>query len=409
MYYHAISVVLKCLTWDFGQPTLATRTDLSPGGSTPPAGSEPALHAGALSACPTESSNLNMATESGSQDILTFDQAVAASADFAGKPHVLLGNGFSIACRPECFTYDALLDEATFPQASLDVREVFGLLGTSDFEKVIEVLRLAAGLADVYATTDPALAARLRADAEVVREALAQVLASRHPDKPFDIEESEFLRARQFLSNFERIYTLNYDMLLYWTIMQDLEPEVSRNDGFTNPDDENADYVVWEPYVNYGNQRIFFLHGSLHLYDNGAELAKITWSRTAIPLVDQIRESLAEARYPLIVTEGTSSEKTEKILHHAYLTHAIRSFSGIGGSLFTYGLSLAPNDEHLLRRIAEGKVKALFVGVYGDPNTQQNADFIQRALALADERAAANARTPLSVQFFDAESAHVWR
>src|SRR5690606_28176821 len=105
----------------------------------------------------------------------------------------------------------------------------------------------------------------------------------------------------------------NYDMLLYWAVMQDLEPDVPTNDGFTNGDDPGADYVVWEPYLDYREQRLFFLHGGLHLYDTGPEISKITWSRTGIPLVDQIRDALATGRYPLIVTEGNSREKEEKI------------------------------------------------------------------------------------------------
>ncbi|MEE9416616.1 MAG: DUF4917 family protein [Acidimicrobiales bacterium] len=342
-----------------------------------------------------------------SPEVLSFDDALGSSTQ--QTRHVLLGNGFSIACRPDRFTYNALLDEAAFPAASADIRSVFELLGTTDFERVIDVLQLAAALAETYATSDPSLSERLQSDASVVREALAQVLAAKHPDLPFDIEEDEYVSARHFLANFERIYTINYDMLLYWTTMQDIEPSVARNDGFGSSDDEAADYVVWEPYAGFRSQRVFFLHGGLHLYDRSFELAKITWSRTSIPLVDQIRHALAEGRYPLIVTEGTSNDKVTKILHHAYLTHAIRSFSLIGGALFVYGLSLAPNDEHLLRRIAEGKTTDVYVSLYGDPDSPTNQSVIKRAQGLADERARSNPKVPLAVQFYDAESAHVWR
>lgn len=349
-----------------------------------------------------------MASTQSEIEILLFDDALEKSHELKGKRHVLLGNGFSIACRPDCFTYDALLNEATFLDPSFDVLEIFDLLETTDFEKVIDVLRLAATLADAYKTSDPSLSERLRSDAEVVRNALAQVLAANHPDLPYDIEESEYLAARQFLRHFERVYTLNYDMLLYWTIMKDLEPAVPRNDGFTNPVDLDADYVAWEPYRTYGKQRVFFLHGGLHLYDNGAELAKITWSRTEIPLLNQIRQALDEGRYPLIVTEGSAEAKATKILHNANLTHAIRSFSGITGSLFLYGLSLADNDEHLLQRIVAGKIDDLFVSIYGEKSSAENQQLIHHALTLADERASTKPRRPLEVHFFDASSANVW-
>jgi hypothetical protein len=259
-------------------------------------------------------------------DLLSFDEALSDSAEVANEPHLLLGNGFSISCRPTAFNYSALLDEATFDSAHGDVRAVFDLLGTTDFERVIELLRLAGALIDRYGPASD-VADRLRHDAEVVREALAITLAARHPSLPFNISDDEYACARSFLSKFRKIYTLNYDMLLYWAVMQDLEPAVSTNDGFTAAEDPDADSVAWEPYLDYGEQRLFFLHGGLHLYDAGAEISKITWSRTGIPLLDQIRGALAAGRYPLIVTEGNTQEKEAKILHNAYLNHAIRSFA----------------------------------------------------------------------------------
>jgi len=149
-----------------------------------------------------------------------------------------------------------------------------------------------------------------------------------------------------------------------------------------------------------------YLHGALHLFDAGTELRKITWGRTGVPLVDQIREALAENIYPLVVTEGSSAEKFEKILHSAYLNHALRSFSSIQGSLFIYGLSLAPNDNHILRRIEEGRLRTLFVGLYGDTATEANQEIVRRAAAMSSAR---DPNKPLGVHYFDAATAEVWR
>jgi hypothetical protein len=339
-------------------------------------------------------------------DLLTFDEALSDSAEVANEPHLLLGNGFSISCRPAAFNYGALLDEATFDAADGDVRAVFDLLGTTDFERVIELLRLAGALIDRYGPPSD-LADRLRHDAEVVREALAVTLAARHPNLPFDISEDEYSCARCFLSKFRRIYTLNYDMLLYWAVMQNLEPAVPTNDGFNTAEDPDADYVVWEPYLDYREQRLFFLHGGLHLYDAGAEISKITWSRTGIPLVDQIRSALATGRYPLIVTEGNTQEKEAKILHNAYLNHAIRSFAKIEKTLFIHGHSLAANDEHILRRIEEGKLDRLYISLHGEPETPGNRSVMSRGELMVANRKVYNNR-PLTVRFYDASSAHVW-
>jgi hypothetical protein len=337
---------------------------------------------------------------------MSFDEALAESREVANEPHLLLGNGFSIACRPDRFSYGALLDEATFDSAHGDVRAVFEMIGTTDFERVIEVLKITAALAEKYGS-EPEICERLRNDGRVVRETLANTLAARHPDLPFDVEEAEYAAARRFLSNFRKIYTLNYDMLLYWAVMQDVEPPVPTNDGFTTAEDPDADYVVWEAYLDFRLQRLFFLHGGLHLYDTGSEISKITWSRTGVPLVDQIRQALAESRYPLIVTEGDTRDKEGKILHNAYLNHAIRSFAMIEKVLFVYGHSLAESDEHILRRIEEGKLERVYVSIYGDPSSAQNRGIIGRAQQMAAARVGPRAKS-LAIRFYDAASAHVW-
>lgn len=347
--------------------------------------------------------------------MLTFDQALASAVAAGGPRHVLLGNGFSIACDPSRFAYGRLVEEADFSELSVDARQIFTLLGTVDFEKIIEVLRLTSLLLPIYAPGHPDLAAQIAADADRLKEALAEVLARKHPDNVGSITDAEYTAARTFLANFERVYTVNYDLLLYWATMQEGPELVAHNDGFAESEEEpGAEWVAWQPMATYSSQRVFYLHGALHLFDAGTELRKITWTRTGLPLIDQIRNALAQNIYPLVVTEGTSDEKYEKILHSAYLNHALRSFSSIQGTLFLFGLSLASNDEHILRRIEAGKVSRLLVGLHGNPDSDANRTIVDRANLLVTrrgERLAARERgaVDLDVDFFDAATAQVWR
>lgn len=46
-------------------------------------------------------------------DLLALDEAMSNSADVVNEPHLPLGSGFSISCRPAAFNYGALLDDAT--------------------------------------------------------------------------------------------------------------------------------------------------------------------------------------------------------------------------------------------------------------------------------------------------------
>jgi hypothetical protein len=340
-------------------------------------------------------------------DILDFSDALVAATEIHGSRRLLLGNGFSIACRPDCFTYRRLLDEADLSNLSVDGHGLFDAEETTDFEEIINSLRVAARMATFYETSDADLAARLLQDADVVKDALAVTLARNHPDNVSEIQPAEYAAARHFLGHFDRIFTVNYDLLLYWTLMQEMEPEITSDDGFRQDHDEpEADWVSWNPYIGGARgQNVHYLHGGLHLFEEGPTLKKLTFSRTGVALIDQIRDALDREAYPLVVTEGTSTEKHARIRHSDYLSRGLRSLVACSGSIFVHGHSLADNDAHVLRAIGEGKFKGAFVGVHGNPDTPENLETVRRAEVLARTRPEGN---PLAVHFYDADSASVW-
>lgn len=335
--------------------------------------------------------------------VLTFQQALAKAG--TKKPHVLLGNGFSRACRDDIFRYGSLFSQARFDFLSEEARKAFSALGTEDFEIVMGAMRQASKLASVYAPNQPALAASLSGDADGLREVLVQTIASSHPSRPSDIEPERYQACREFLSHFQSIYTVNYDLLLYWALMQDeLEPKVDSDDGFRQPDAGPEPYVTWQ-VDNTAKQRIFFLHGALHVFDAGHQIQKFTWSNTGVALIDQIRGALESGRYPLFVAESSSDSKLARIQHSGFLNRAYRSLASIGGSLFIYGHSMAASDEHLLRLLDRGKFDLLFVSLFGDSTNPENTLIVGRASEIKGRR---TPHHPLAVHFFDAASANVW-
>ncbi|MDP0995544.1 DUF4917 family protein, partial [Klebsiella pneumoniae] len=70
--------------------------------------------------------------------LITFEAAIADSEKFA-KRHLLLGNGFSIACRADIFHYGSLFAQADFSKVP-EVQAVFEALATQDFEAAIRAL-----------------------------------------------------------------------------------------------------------------------------------------------------------------------------------------------------------------------------------------------------------------------------
>ena len=337
--------------------------------------------------------------------MMSFDQAIKQS-NGPSKRHALLGNGFSIACCPDIFVYGKLFERADFSALSPASRIAFKALETQDFEMVINALRNSSKLVKLYDRVPSDVAELMRRDADGLKNVLVNTIASSHPEMPSNISDAKYQACRKFLSNFHTIYTLNYDLLLYWAQMHVEEgKEPNSDDGFRKPEDDfEANYVTWEPHQSHG-QNTWFLHGALHVFDAGNEIQKYTWNNTGIRLIEQIRDALQREYFPLFVAEGTSREKQARIRHSDYLAKAYRSFSEIGGCLFVYGHSLAENDEHFLQRIERGKIGHLYVGLYGDPKSPGNKRIIQRAERMKSAR---TQKRPLEISFYNSESAHVW-
>lgn len=351
-------------------------------------------------------------------EFFSFEQAIADSDRFL-KRHLMLGNGFSIACRADIFHYGSLFAQADFSLAPEAVA-VFEALETQDFEAAIRALENAARILPSYVPHGTAAAAKMMEHAGVLKEILVTTIAANHPAVPGEIPDEKFWACRRFLAHFltegrGQVFTLNYDLLLYWTLMHEDMPfdepiELGKNDGFGNDeDDPDADYVVWHGETGAHSARVHFLHGALHLFDSGSELKKYTWIRKGVPLVEQARAAIHANAYPLFVAEGLSVQKKNKIRHNAYLYQGFKQLTANVGQgkhcFFIFGHSLGESDDHILKRLARGRFPKLYVGIFGDPLTEDNQRIIQRAEGLAAQRSGKN---PLDVAFYDAASANVW-
>ena len=327
------------------------------------------------------------------------------------RPHLLLGNGFSIAVKPDIFSYSSLYENADFSK-SPEIQHIFDELNTKDFEKVIQHLVVTEMVARIYDPGNNVLHSKLRDHAHIVKESLVSTIAKHHPERPYALTDDQYASCRSFLFQFGHKFTLNYDVLLYWSLMhEDVDDlNLSPDDGFRNPDEYDPMYVTWQK----GNSAtVNYLHGALHLFDKGTDIIKYTWSKTAVPLVDQIRSALDQERYPLFVAEGSSDSKWHKIMHNAYLHKAYRSFESCTGpkdnTLLVFGHSLAPNDDHILKCISKGRMRKIAVGVFGAASDDEINEIESRAKTIqAERRRLQGDAFPLDVLFFDTRTARVW-
>lgn len=317
--------------------------------------------------------------------IISFKEAIEATEE--KNRTLLLGNGFSI----KFFSYDDLLIASGIEEGT-SLRELFSILDTKDFEHVIRSLEDAALVADAYDDKD--MASNFKSDANQLRKGLIHAINETHPE--YNEIDDIIPSCEAFISNFKKIFTLNYDLLLYWVRLNipqfhDGFGKGIRNNGFIGPFTKGA-------YCE-----IYNLHGGLHLFKNNLnEIEKRLASGD--DLISRITETIEESRLPLYVAEGTSKKKLAKINSVPYLRHCLEELGNITGTLFIYGHSASENDKHIYKAIFESKVLQKVYFCIHRPTT--NVNKIKGVLENYKSDPLANDK--IKIEFIDAESVKVW-
>ena len=316
-------------------------------------------------------------------DVISFDEAIERTK---GEDRALLiGNGFSA----KYFTYASLLEASDLEEGSPS-RNLFERLETADFEAVVRALESAVVVEQAFKNEDHA--EELRASAQKVREALVAAVQKTHPAHREDLE---YTVGAKFLANFASVFSLNYDLLLYWL---NLEARQLR-DGFGLGEDHGS---FRGPFREDAHCHIFNLHGGLHLFDNGAgEMQKAL--HTGDGVIATIAKTIVEKRrLPIYVAEGTSGQKMRKINSVHYLRHCYDQLRRNGAAIFVYGHSADENDAHIYRAIFGSEAKHLFFGVY-QPD-EEKLRHLDGALAKYQKSAGSS----MEYTFFASETASVW-
>ncbi|EOI8103242.1 DUF4917 family protein [Klebsiella oxytoca] len=309
------------------------------------------------------------------------------------KPSLLMGNGFSQAWSPQIFNYRNILDNANFGAHGDLIRKLFQELNTFDFESVMDKLSSANRIIKHY---DPhcEMINLINEHQEALKTALINAISNSHPTYPHQISGRQFSSARSFLSCFEGLFTLNYDLLMYWARNKNsLEPlNFETDDGFRAG-------RTWQRYDT--DQEVFFLHGALHLYEQGSLIKKHASSDNGNTIIEQVQINLDEDAFPLFVSEPTSEKKKERILHNPYLNFCYAALRRLKGTLFIYGHSMDKNDRHIFDQIRESQITKVYVSIYGNENDENNKKAIANAYRFLS-------KDGYNVVFFIAETAPIW-
>ena len=356
-------------------------------------------------------------------DLISFHQAFAeAQEQFSnglwGGIHLLLGNGFSIGAA-RSFSYDSLHAVATqLPDYGV-VRHRFDQFQTTNFEIVL------AGLLSEMKNAGPILGATASRDYWTVRRLLGQTVLLCHPHGIAQIGFQQTKVAREFIYQFHKVFTTNYDLVLYWTQFDEQrKPQTPFNDGFYNQHHEPGSFLSFTGKT-FGEQIMFNLHGALHLReaigDVSSDTIKVTKKDKTVLTVEE-RGVLFDSRepslldicmatyptqLPLLVTEGNSNAKYSRIQSNRYLRWCYDQFRHIIGSLFIYGWSMSEQDMHLIDAISQNEgLSTLYVGIHGSPDDEMNQQLIKAALST--QRNGNKPTGPSQISFFSSASARVW-
>ncbi|EIA3186867.1 DUF4917 family protein [Vibrio parahaemolyticus] len=268
-----------------------------------------------------------------------------------GWDNLLLGNGFSIGISPN-FRYDSLLDVVDdykikmYPHA----RDLFERkrVGTVNFEEVLKVI-YHAYLVNFWNTE------AIETLYYNVRKSLIEAVNIAHVD--YDNVPVKAVEAA--LSDYSAIYTTNYDLIPYWSIM-------------SNDFDGYCDYF-WNGGVSFNandtdifgkKTPIYYLHGALHLRTN----VMGTTQKVRATGETSIKQIIGENNLnniPLFISEGKSDIKLQRIRENDYLSFCYNSLMNLEGSLLVFGHGLDKDyDEHILAAIKSSSIERLAVSVF---------------------------------------------
>lgn len=279
------------------------------------------------------------------------------------------------------------------------VATIFESFATSDFELVLRRL-WEATLVNKALGIEPG---RVEEAYQQVRQALIGTVRQVHIS--YENAKQYFEPIFQFMKDFNMVFCLNYDLIVYWAMMaSQFQLGVWFKDCFQAGGLFREDWeTLREPFRADGSTLVFYPHGSLITarhddYTEGKLSLRGGGNENLLERILALWE-VGDA-VPLFVSEGTSDHKKKSIASSTYLSRVFREvLPSAGESLVIYGWAAADQDKHILtqlRRLGTGLRRAA-VSVYG--GNQASAQKMEDALKAVGVE---------EVVFFDAESPGCW-
>lgn len=285
-------------------------------------------------------------------------KALSDKVTFSG---LLLGNGASRSVS-EKFHYSSLYQKACELDETIRLSEedksLFNHFGTHNFEAILSALAISRSVNSALGLDTEAIADRYKS----IRNSLISAVHSNHEGWE-NIEAETFLSIKAELRKYQSVYSTNYDLLVYWSIMH--EGSEGFLDYFWSSTFDISDVQIW----NTGTT-VLYLHGGLHLsrtLEGGTIKNRADESSN---LLDKFGHGDGANTTPLLIAEGNPEEKKQSIYKSDYLSFAISKLSQHRGPLCIFGHSLEPEDAHVIEAINNSEVAIIALSVYVEEETE---------------------------------------
>ena len=316
---------------------------------------------------------------------LTYDQVRTEMIDSGEACNLLIGNGFSIA-------FDKMfgIDESDNDEAANWFVNLFASK-VSLKRKANTVTKIKINKADIDSN---------------YRNVMFWQVARKHPEDFRMIRSSEAASCikflRDYLCNDGRIFTLNYDLLLYWAFVRNYFDggenigQFELYDGFSS---KEGNRLYWNP-DDSGKQNIYYCHGALNLNEDNAN--RCYRSKYDMLSIDSVKSSFFDrGKIPLIVSAKSSEEKENQINKNTYLQNCLDEIKKLSGNLVILGLSLTQNDAHIIKALREAQQKNKLRIYYGFYTEDSLYETIKEISSVEPE---------LEIYgYYDSSTAEIWR
>lgn len=331
------------------------------------------------------------------EPIIPYNQVLQEINSNSLPKTLLLGNGFSIAYNPDNFSFDSLrkVAETNTATEECSLFRLFNIFETNDFEKLLELLEAYNKINNVLFQNTHS--ENIKDYQQRLKKIFIDTISKMNPLNAAYISPEQYKHAKRFLREYSSIYTLNYDLLLYWVILDlinEQTPPSSYTDGFLR-DPSSAESLC--RYQENSNYNTHYLHGALHLWSDSVNTYKI--HKKDKNILEEIQNNIERGLLPLFVSEGTASSKLNKIYQQPYLRENYFSLENIEGNLVIFGTILKENDKHIQQAILKSKVSHVFIGIYDQLNDRDSVQPFLRDLKKRDK----------NICLFDSRTTFIWK